>query len=171
MTGPLNNSSSQERFEGYSRALKESGIQTQESLVKVSNWTYSGGYESTLELTRREKGRPTAVFYANANTAIGAFRALRKQHLRVPEDIALVSFEHISITDALDPPLTTLNKVDRRLGEMAFKLLHGSMSPEARQRFRATEARVNAKLCIRESCGCNRGTRQGHRPPADAMQA
>ncbi len=168
VTGPMNNSSSQERYKGFQRALDEKAIPIQANQIRVSDWTYSGGYAATLELTQRSRSQPTAIFFANANTAVGALRALRQRNLKVPQDIALVAFENISITDAVEPPLTTLNKVNHKLGLLSFKLLQAKMSGMASEASRPIERVINAKLCIRESCGCpgNVVPRTGEEPRA-----
>jgi DNA-binding LacI/PurR family transcriptional regulator len=158
VTGPMSNSSSQERFQGFMGALKENGLPIQPNQVRISDWTYSGGYATTLELTRKSRHQPTAIFYANANMAVGALRALRKHNLKVPQDIAIVSFENISITDAVEPPLTTLKRVNHKLGELSFKLLQARMSDKSTRVTRPIERVINAKLCVRESCGCHGST-------------
>ncbi len=155
VTGPMISSSSRERFRGFRRALEENGLTVPANQVSVSDWTYSGGYVTTLDLARKGRQPPTAVFYANANMAVGALRALRKQNLKVPQDIAIVSFENIAITNAVDPPLTTLNKVNHKLGELSFKLLRARMDEKAGDVTRPVERVIKAKLCIRESCGCH----------------
>ena len=153
VTGPRTNSSSQERFEGFKQALHESGLEFDARLLKQTDWTYTGGYTATMELLRKENSKPTAIFYANANTAIGALKAMRQLQLKVPDDVAVVSFENISIMDTVEPPLTTLNKVGHGLGQLSFKLLHKRMLGNETAAPHIEKV-INAKLCIRKSCGC-----------------
>ena len=50
---------------------------------------------------------PTAIFAASDPIAIGALRALKEHHIKVPEDISLMGFDNIETTNYTDPPLTT----------------------------------------------------------------
>lgn len=77
----------------------------------------------------------TAVFAFNDLVAMGALRAARRLGVRVPDDCALVGYDGLSITDLVDPPLTTLHLDKRRLGELAVhqvdQLLTGELPPPA----------------------------------------
>ena len=42
--------------------------------------------------------RPTAVFIASDVVAFGALRAIRERGLRIPQDIAIVGFDDVSVT-------------------------------------------------------------------------
>jgi DNA-binding LacI/PurR family transcriptional regulator len=52
--------------------------------------------------------RPDAVFIASDVVAIGAIQAIKQAGLRIPEDIAVVGFDDVPLSEYYDPPLTTL---------------------------------------------------------------
>jgi LacI family transcriptional regulator len=152
ITGPLTETSGKDRLEGYKRALAEHGIPMQESLVEVSNWRAGGGYDSARALLERQKGEITALFVANSVMALGVYKAFKKMSIAIPRDVAVVSFDYLEFTDALEPPLTTLESVDEKIGEIAAQLL----LERVRDRRIVTTAQrmVRASIYVQKSCGC-----------------
>ena len=67
--------------------------------------------------------RPDIILTANDNMAIGTYRAIREAGLRVPEDIAVVSFNDIPVAQFLTPPLSTVKIHGEHIGETAVDLL------------------------------------------------
>lgn len=61
----------------------------------------------------------TAVFAFNDLVALGAYRAARGLGLAIPDDVALLGFDGLSLGELLDPPLTTVHVDKRRMGELA----------------------------------------------------
>ncbi len=55
--------------------------------------------------------------------AIGTLQAIRERHLRIPQDIALVSIDDPPWAELTDPPLTTLSQPIRQMAEAAVGLL------------------------------------------------
>ncbi|MBC7333563.1 MAG: LacI family DNA-binding transcriptional regulator [Actinobacteria bacterium] len=155
ISGPLLETSGKRRLEGYKNALTEAGIEIDEELIKVSDWKISGGYQSTLELFIDSHKKPTAIFVGNSVMALGSLKALRELKLRVPEDIALVSFDNLRFTEATYPPLTTLKKVEDKIGVIASQMLLKKI--KSKDLANIEEVLVDAELCIRESCGCKAG--------------
>ncbi|MFD1541508.1 LacI family DNA-binding transcriptional regulator [Nonomuraea guangzhouensis] len=100
----------------------------------VGEQTLDGG-AAAFEALHAAHPDLTAVFAFNDLVAIGALRAARRLGIRVPDDCALVGYDGLSVTDLLDPPLTTLYLDKRRLGEMAVhqvdRLLAGELPPPA----------------------------------------
>ncbi len=80
---------------------------------------------------------------------------MRRAGINVPEELAIVSFEDISITEMVTPALTTLNNVGHQLGQLSYELLQERMSEKLGSIRPPVEKVVNAQLCLRESCGCN----------------
>ncbi len=104
ISGPIIETSGKRRLEGYKNALNESGIEIDEALIKVSDWKILGGYNSTIELFKnyqhKKQNKPTAIFVGNSVMALGSLKAIRELKLRVPEDVALVSFDNLMFTEA-----------------------------------------------------------------------
>ena len=79
-----------------------------------------------------------AVFCVTDRTALGALEALREAHIRVPDDVALLSFDNVSQASHTSPPLTTVDVYKRELGSIAVDILHRQVS--------ATDKRVPVKI-------------------------
>ena len=66
--------------------------------------------------------RPTAVFISNDIMAVGALRAIAARRLRVPDDIAVVGFDDITLALYTQPQLTTVMQPLREMGKLATEL-------------------------------------------------
>ena len=82
--------------------------------------------------------------------AIGVIRAARELGLRVPQDLSVIGFDDIDISQHTNPPLTTVHQPIRLKGETAVRLLLGMI--EGRDRHPAP-VRLETRLIIRESTG------------------
>jgi len=149
--GPLHETSGKKRLEGYKKALIENDLPILEDLIKIGDWTKDSGFRLTKELLKMSK-RPTAIVAANAFMALGVIFALREKGLKIPTDVALVSFDDFEFCAALEPPLTTLRSVSVRMGEIAARLLLKRINN--RNRKEIEEIYLPMELMIRKSCGC-----------------
>ncbi|MBN2073553.1 MAG: LacI family DNA-binding transcriptional regulator, partial [Actinobacteria bacterium] len=151
ISGPLNESSGMDKYLGYKKALDDHNISVNDSYLKVTNWRKSEAYDVTEQLMELNPG-PEAIYCANANLLIGCLRFLIEHNIKVPEEIALVTFDDYDFVSVLGPPVTSLNRIDREIGEKAagilFKRIQG-YDGEYR------EIRIESDLVIRKSCGCN----------------
>ena len=136
-----------DRKEGYCRALTERGRDLEANLIAEGDYTEAGGYYAMQKLL---SAKPDAVFASSDLMAIGAMRAVREAGLRIPEDIALVGFDDLSMAASTNPPLTTIRQPISQFGfsavEILIDLIENGIKP-ARRVIMATE------LVIRDSCG------------------
>jgi LacI family transcriptional regulator len=152
ITGPLEETSAQERLNGYKKALDENSLSIEEQLIKSANWRVDGGYAATFELMKPGGQSPTAIFVANSIMALGVYKGLRKMQKKIPDDAALVAFDNLEFAEAIDPPLTTLGNVEEEIAKIAAELLLERIKHRDIQN--VEEHLVKAELCIRQSCGC-----------------
>jgi LacI family transcriptional regulator len=66
---------------------------------------------------------PEAVFCANDQMAIGLVKAMKEHHVRIPEDIAVVGFDNIQITQYIQPTLSTVGASRFEWGAKAAEYL------------------------------------------------
>jgi len=112
-----------QRHAGYEAALKRAAIPLDPQLVRIARGTdYSFGMEAAGALLALESP-PSAVFAVSDTLAIGAIKAFRRAGRRVPEDIAVVGFDNIPLSQMFEPALTTIAQPMFELGEAAAKLL------------------------------------------------
>jgi LacI family transcriptional regulator len=115
-------STSVDRVTGYKQALAEAGIRLDSDLVRFDGYNLEAGYRRTLELLAL-KPRPTAIFAANNFIAYGSQRALREAHLRVPDDMSLVTFDDLPPEWHDDPFLTSVAQPAYEIGQRSAELL------------------------------------------------
>lgn len=84
--------------------------------------TEESGYRLAREMLAM-RDRPEALITANDNIAIGAYRAIGEAGLKIPGDVAVASFNDISVAQFLNPPLSTVRLPFEAIGENAVTLL------------------------------------------------
>lgn len=94
------------RLEGYLKALGEYGIGYDEHIHKNCNFTYKGGYEAARSLLQETD--VTAIFAISDVMAVGAMRAVLEAGKRIPEDIAIMGFDGLDLTEFTYPGITTV---------------------------------------------------------------
>jgi LacI family transcriptional regulator len=111
----------EKRARAYMQWMTEAGT-FDERLCRTENNTEESGYRLTHDVLS-ESSRPDALVTCNDNMAVGAYRAIHEMGLSIPEDIAVVSFNDISVAQFLNPPLTTVRLPSEEIGETAVELL------------------------------------------------
>ena len=121
---------SQERFQGYKRALEDAGIPFDPDLVHYGGLTEEGGYQKALEILKPET-RPTALFVTNNDMALGALRAIQAKGIQVPNDLSVASFGDMPCFSLFRPSLTVIQQPVYELGREAANLLLRRIRGEA----------------------------------------
>lgn len=93
-----------------------------EHLSRGDTNTEEGGYRAARSLLS-EGHKVDALILFNDNMAVGAYRAIHELGLRIPEDIAVASFNDISVAQFMNPPLSTVHLPAEEIGETAVELL------------------------------------------------
>jgi DNA-binding LacI/PurR family transcriptional regulator len=128
LTGPPAAPWAHERFEGYRRALRESGIEVDDKLVFQAGATIEDGTKAALQMLN-EGCRPTAIQAVSDLVAIGCAETLLQQGLKIPEDLSMAGFGNVLAAEYFRVPLTTIRQPKFRLGiaamETLMKLIHG----------------------------------------------
>ncbi len=123
LAGPPTSLHSDERFEGYGRALLEHGIPAAESDVRATGSDFEDGYREATSLFSGADVRQTAVFCYNDLVAIGVIHALQELGIDVPREVAVIGFDNIDFCRYLRVPLTTVNSPAYEMGQAAAELL------------------------------------------------
>lgn len=153
ITGPLPMIAGLDRRDGYKQALVEAGLPIEPDLIVESDFTQEGGYRAMQQIIALPN-RPRAAFVAGDTMALGALRALRDAGLRVPDDMAIVSFDDLPAAANTSPALTTVRQPISQMGEAAVQaLIEQIESPEAPR----SAVRLPTTLVVRESCGAQAG--------------
>ena len=113
------------RLQGYRLALSQYQIPFDPELI-----AFVDGKEERLEMGEAGfkqlmalENPPTAVFATSDYKAFGAMNAAREMGLRIPEDISLIGYDDVKISEYSYPRLTSINQNTRRLGRRAAEIL------------------------------------------------
>ena len=120
---PLNMEISKNRYNGYKDALVHSGLNLDESLVKICDNRDEA--ERTAPGLLARKDRPDGFFCVNDDTAIGVLYTAKRMGLDVPRDLQICGFTNGYRAVACDPQLTTVEQRGKRVGEEAADILIG----------------------------------------------
>ncbi len=122
MGGRVGETNSNDRLSGYKEALKKLGLKYR------AVWVIHGEYHQ--EVAYRECGklldmaqRPTAIFCADDNMAIGVIKRLRESGLKIPQDMAVIGFDDIQIASMIRPALTTIRQPIYDIGKTGMQTL------------------------------------------------
>jgi len=107
ISGPEIWVATQLRRDGWKETLAEHGAEIPETVS--GNWSPQSGFEAMNRLLHSGR-RPSAVFVANDQMAIGAISAIEAEGLDVPGDISVIGFDDIDVSEFLSTPLTTLRQ-------------------------------------------------------------
>ena len=113
------------RYQGYVKALKKHEIEPDPSLIF---------FDSGLELSRfkdcyaivhavLQKSDFTAMFIMSDWAAFTAIRVANEMGLRVPEDISIIGFDNLPLTEFTQPALTTISQNSEILGTYGIQLI------------------------------------------------
>ncbi len=153
VAGLQHQSSGSERLEGFLKAMEDNRLEAPASHIIVEDWTSEGGYRAMNQLLGLPKSeRPRAVFISNSIMALGCYKALIQAKVKIPEEMALVSFDNLSFMESLEPPITTLSSTGHSVGEQAAKLLLATLSNEDSPP--VERITIQGTIIKRRSCGC-----------------
>lgn len=147
MAGEETSLLTKDRENGYASAVKKAGLST---TIASGNLTIAGARTATVELLNLPD-RPTAIFCATDEMAIGTLHEIKAAGLSVPSDISVMGFDNNRYAAVMDPPLTTIGQpaaeIGRRTAKRMIKAIeHGldnSNKPDI----------IEHKLIIRSSVG------------------
>ena len=122
LAGPSNVTVSNLRQSGYEKAIQDSGLDLDESLVVHGNYNLQQAIKLTNELFELANP-PDGLVVVSDRLAVGAIAALRKKNIRIPEDVAIVSFNDEPICNIVTPTLTSVSQPTFEMGKMAITLL------------------------------------------------
>lgn len=141
----------QDRLEGYKRALSQSGLEfCPEYVAAGPKGTAEGGAIGMSKLLVIEV-RPTAVVCFNDIMAIGGMHALQQAGLRVPADCSVTGFDNIPLSQYVNPPLTTFHQPRYELGTEAAEMMLRLLSRKEKRLDSAEIISLRGQLVVRAS--------------------
>ena len=120
------------RLQGVRQALQEMGMALPHERVLQSQSTLADGARAMKKLLRM-KPRPQAVICANNPIALGLMQALQARGVRVPEDLALITFDSYPFSLFTEPPMTMVDVNMYEMGQEAGRLVLQKLKHPATQ--------------------------------------
>jgi LacI family transcriptional regulator len=145
LVGGMDSPSADPREQGWHQAVRAAGLH--DGPVARVEWTREGGYEGGHRLLNTSSP-PSAVFASSDLQAVGLLRAAHERGLRVPEDLAVISFDGTKESEFCWPPLTVVAQPIQQMARTAVQLVLDGQRHAGYTRF-------VGELVVRQSCGCS----------------
>ncbi len=147
--GPSRNTFPSERLVGYRKAAFERQLDAREEWIFAGDYSAPSGHAAARYFAGLPE-RPTAIFSANDEMAIGLIAEFRKYGIDCPRDISVIGFDDIIISQDYAPALTTMRQPREEIGRVAtetlINMLEGNVvSPEP------VRILLKSELIVRES--------------------
>ena len=141
-----------QRLLGYQETLKQFNIDPINALVKeLSNVDYKDEIKEALEeLVRFPNSVDSIIFSTHYLTSLG-LRELRRLNVKVPHEVAIVSFDELGAFDLVDPPITSIKQPGAEIGDYSVDILMDEIQG-IKGGIDKTKM-LDAFLIIRKSCG------------------
>lgn len=127
------------RRHGYENAMHRAGLSTPDHRFHPADFTLQGGYTAAKQLLGNPQTRPTAIFAASDEMAIGAILAAKDLGMHVPGDVSIIGIDDHQLADFFG--LTTIAQFPDMQGRMAVEVLMDELEPQ-----HATPASLNIEL-------------------------
>ena len=115
------------RFEGAERELKQNNLNFEGQYVLSTSSTIVSGMNAAKKILKMEKP-PRSVLCANSVIAFGMMQELRNQKIKVPKDIAVMTFDRYPFSDFTEPRVTSVDMNMYEIGEEAGSILIKNLS-------------------------------------------
>lgn len=144
-----------DRYEGYREGLARNRIEFDSSLVYISEAlemnNLQRGYEyiKNILVSVHKDELPDSIVATTDLLAIGAVRALKEAGYRVPQDVGVVGFDNINMSEFVEPKLTTVEQDKELMGREAWRIMKQTLDGKNKD---VPHEILPQKIIIRESC-------------------
>ncbi|AFK01574.1 transcriptional regulator, LacI family [Emticicia oligotrophica DSM 17448] len=147
LAGPPHLEISNQRLDGFREAVISNGLPYEEQYVSHSDFTQ----ENTIIQAHNMMSLsipPDGILTMSDNIAFSTMFALKQRGLRIPEDVAMVSFNNEPTCTYLTPSLTSISQPIREMGTQAIRLLLKQLESDIIENETVV---LDTQLVIRES--------------------
>ncbi len=140
-----------QRLAGYQHSMEQNELPIEDLWIRELDYEYTES--DMLEQIKSMVQAPSCIegiVFTTHFLAASGIRAMRKLNIRVPEDVALVSFGQMNAFDLVDPPVTSIIQPVDELGDTAVEILLENLGGEYSNHKRVI---LDNRLEIRKSCG------------------
>lgn len=148
--GPSNLIVSSDRLKGYRRALLDNGLEVHSEWIVDGESLQNKDYQDISSLMKLRE-RPTAILAVDDITAFSVISDLNKLKYKVPNDMAVVSFNNTMLTELSIPPISSIDIGIYQLGYTASKVLIESIRRPRNETPSSKRYIIEHRLIVRES--------------------
>lgn len=150
INGIKGETTSDERFEGYKKALEDYGIDLDNNITLNGDYKTMSGYSLAKDIL--ENSDATALFITNNAMTIGALRYIQESKITVPGELSVIGFDDSKWAELITPPLTVVRQQPFEMGTKAAKILLNKIRKSDEIKRKQDEHRFPIELVVRKSC-------------------
>ncbi|MDF2613153.1 MAG: transcriptional regulator, LacI family [Clostridia bacterium] len=114
--GPRDVFTSHQRQLGYSQAFIKKGLFPKQELIEYGDYTVESGYECLKKLLVKNE-MLSALFVTNYEMTLGAIIAINELSIKIPEQISLIGFDNMHLSQVVQPKLTIISQPIHQIAE------------------------------------------------------
>lgn len=149
VSGPPHLVVSKDRLKGYLDALHDAGLESKQEWIVEGEFLQDSGYRA-MSFFMNLPDRPTSIVLIDDVVAFGVLRGLNELNYKVPEDLCLVSFNNIPLTELSTPPLSSIDIGIYNLGYTASQVLIQSIQNSNDSSYQKRQI-IPHRLIVRDS--------------------
>ncbi|MCY9594078.1 LacI family transcriptional regulator [Paenibacillus chitinolyticus] len=120
ISGPIDVSSTIERFQAYKDVLKDNQVPFDEKITYVGESLFESGYELTQKVLDQEID---GLVIVNNTMSMGAYKSFKEKKVSVPKQISFLSYDDFQWMSLTEPPITTIKQPAFEMGQAAAALM------------------------------------------------
>lgn len=136
-----------DRYEGYTKALKEAGIEYDPSIVMSVDESadkFSAGLYLGEKISEKDID---GIFVTSDEVAFGVMRVFANKKKNIPKDVAIVGYDDIPMAQLITPALTTVSQPINSMIKNAIEFLLKIMEEDCE----LPALRLKPEIVIRET--------------------
>ncbi len=147
---PVYISSIRQRIEGYLKAIKENNFNyTSDLLVEIDYENIKDNVKKKIiELVNNEEPID-AIFAVNNKVCIACLESLKELEIKIPEQIAILSFDDIDVFKLTTPTITAISQPIEDISKNAFQILMNEIDSKNTVEYK--QVILNPELIVRDS--------------------
>jgi DNA-binding LacI/PurR family transcriptional regulator len=116
-----------DRFKGFKKAMEKNNLKVNDAIIFDGDYTKQSGMDAMEKLISM-KMIPEAILCSNDLTALGVLTVSKKFGISIPDQMSVIGYDDISITELIDPPLSTVRQPLFEMGKAAFEMLYNDIN-------------------------------------------
>ncbi len=148
------------RYGGFAAAMADHGCVIDPDLVRQGYFTFQSGFAAAESLLSHSK-RPTAIFAASDDMALGVMSVAARMGLTIPADLSVVGFDDNPAAKVVWPQLTTVRQPIAEMAAAAADLLISGDAKAALEAGQPLSRMLDFEIILRQSCGPVKGSHGG----------